>query len=319
MKSAIYKEYGSPDVIQIIDTEKPTPLPNQILVKVMSSAITRADTMIREGKPKFGRLFLGLLKPKNSSLGTGFSGIIETVGCNVKKFNKNDTVFGEVIFGNSANAEYVCLNQDSVLTFKPSNVSHQKAAPICDGFLTSYSFLKDVVQLKQGQHVLINGASGSLGTAAIQLAKVLGAKVTAVCSNSNARLVRSLGANIVIDYNKEDFTKNLNTYDVIYDTVGKSSFIESKKALTTIGIYASPVLNCSLLLSSVVSYKRAKFSATGMRKKEELKHLLEELRVLFKARKIATVIDKEYSLNEIIEAHYYVDSGRKKGNVVLVN
>ncbi|RKE95374.1 NAD(P)-dependent alcohol dehydrogenase [Ichthyenterobacterium magnum] len=316
MKAAIRKKYGSPDVIEIITKDKPIPTSNEILVKIKASAVTRADAMMREGVPKFGRLFLGLTKPKNPSLGTGFSGIIEALGDNIKTLKINDAVFGEVLFGNSANAEYVCVNEDSVIAIKPSNISHQEAAPICDGALTSYSFLKDIGKVTSGQHILINGASGSLGTAAIQLAKILGAKVTAVCSATNFDLVKSLGAGNVIDYKTEDFTKNHNTYDVIYDAVGKSSVSKSKKALTKNGIYMSPVLSFSLLLNTIMS-KRAKFSATGMRKPKELKPLLYELSEFIKLGKLKTVIDKEYALEHIIEAHRHVDTGRKKGNVVI--
>lgn len=319
MKKAIYRAYGNPEVIKVIEVDKPIPKSNEILVKIKASAVTRADTLMRKGSPKFGRLFIGLFKPKRESIGTGFSGIIESIGSQVEQFKINDEVFGEILFGTSANAEYVCIPEDSIISIKPTNVTHQEAAPICDGFLTSFSFLKAIGNLKPGQHILINGASGSLGSAAVQLAKLLGAKVTAVCSASNIDLVKSLGADNVLDYNKIDFTKANDFYDIIYDAVGKTSYNKCKKVLCFNGIYMSPVLSGSLLWYTIISPKKAKFSATGIRKKEDLKQLLFELAVYFKQGKLKTIIDRTYSLDKIVEAHRYVESGHKKGNISIIN
>ncbi|MFV9552377.1 NAD(P)-dependent alcohol dehydrogenase [Algibacter sp. PT7-4] len=319
MKAAIYNTYGKPNVIKVVDAKKPIPKANEVLVKIKASSVTHADVLMRKGTPKFGRLFLGLFKPKNKTLGTGFSGIVERVGNKVSKFNVNDEVFGEVLFANGTNAEFVCIQEDAVIAKKPNNITHQEAAPICDGFLTSYSFFKDVGKLKEGQHILINGASGSLGTAAVQLAKVLGAKVTGVCSASNTELVKSLGADFVINYKKKDFTKSGEYYDFIFDAVGKSSYKKCKSILTFNGVFMSPVLSCSVLWYAIVSSKKVKFSATGIRKQEDLKKLLDELVVLFKLKNVRTIIDKTYTIQQIINAHTYIETGRKRGNVVIIN
>lgn len=319
MKTAIYTKYGSPEVIKIIDVEKPSPKSNEVLVKIKASSATRADTMMRQGSPTFGRLFLGLFKPKNTSLGTGFSGVIESIGDEVSKFKIADAVLGEKLFSNGCNAEYICIAEDMIITHKPINISHQEAAPICDGFLTSYNFLKDIANIQQGQHVLVNGASGSLGSAAVQLAKVMGAKVTGVCSTKNMELVKSLGADFVIDYKKNHFSKNTNMYDVIYDSVGKTNYSISKKALKPKGVFMTPVLSLNVLWYSISNSKRVKFGATGLKKPEDLKPLFLELVTFFKQKKLKTVIDKSYDLSEIIEAHHYLETDRKVGNIVIIN
>lgn len=319
MKTAIYTKYGSPEVIQILETEKPLPKPNEVLVKIKASSVTRADTMMRAGTPKFGRLFLGLFKPKNTSLGTGFSGIVDLVGLEVNEFKVGDEIFGEKLFSNGTNAEYLCIPEDSIIALKPNNISHQEAAPICDGFLTSYNFLKDIGNLKQGQHILVNGASGSLGTAAVQLAKLMGATVTGVCSAKNMELVKSLGADFVINYKINDFIKNTNIYDIIYDSVGKTNYSKSKSTLKSSGIFVTPVLSLNVLWYSISNPKRVKFAATGLKKTEELKQLFLELVDFFKQKRLQTVIDKSYNLSEIIEAHHYLETGRKVGNIVIIN
>jgi len=319
MKTAIYTSYGSPEVIQIIETEKPLPKSNELLVQIKASSGTRADTMMRAGTPKFGRLFLGLFKPKNTALGTGFSGVIESVGSEVTQFKIGDEIFGEKLFSNGTNAEFLCIPEDSLIAFKPNNISHQEAAPICDGFLTSYNFLKDIANIQQGQHLLINGASGSLGTAAVQIAKLMGATVTGICSSKNIELVKSLGADFVIDYKNNDFTKNTNMYDVIYDSVGKTNYSKSKNALKSNGVFITPVLSLNVLWYSMSNPKRVKFAATGLKKPDELKRLFLELVDFFKQKRLKTVIDKSYNLSEIIEAHQYLETGRKVGNIVIIN
>ena len=319
MKSAIYKAYGSPEVIQIVETEKPSPKPNEVLVKIKASSATRADTMIRQGIPKFGRLFLGLFKPKNTALGTGFSGVVESVGSEVTQFKIGDAVFGEKLFSNGCNAEYMCIAEDMVIENKPTNISHQEAAPICDGFLTSYNFLKDIANIKEGQHILINGASGSLGSAAVQLAKVMGAKVTGVCSTKNVSFVKSIGADEVVDYKNEDFTNTQNKYDIIYDSVGTLSFKSCKNVLTHKGIFMTPVLSFGILWHSIIHSKKVKFAATGIKKTEELKRLFLELVDFFKQGKLHTNIDKSYNLSDIVAAHHYLETGRKVGNIAIIN
>lgn len=319
MKAAIFTRYGAPEVIQIVDTEKPSPKPNEVLVKIKASSATRADTMMRQGTPKFGRLFLGLFKPKKTALGTGFSGVVEAIGSQITKFKVGDEVFGEKLFSNGCNADYICIAEDMVIENKPTNISHQEAAPICDGFLTSYNFLKDIANIKEGQHILINGASGSLGSAAVQLAKVMGAKVTGVCSTKNVSFVELIGADEVIDYKNEDFTNTQNKYDIIYDSVGTLSFKSCKNVLTQKGIFMTPVLSFGILCHSIVNSKKVKFAATGLKKTKDLKQLFLDLVDFFKQGKLYTNIDKSYKLSDIAQAHHYLETGRKVGNIVIIN
>lgn len=319
MRKAIYKTYGSQEVIELINTDKPLPKPKEVLIKIKASSVTRADTMMRQGTPKFGRLFLGLLKPKNTSLGTGFSGVIEAIGKEVTKFKIDDEVFGEKLFSNGCNADYICIAEDMVIEHKPTTISHKEAAPICDGFLTSYNFLKDIANIKAGQHILVNGASGSLGCAAVQLAKVMRAKVTGVCSTKNVKFVKSIGADIVVDYKNEDFTNSQNKYDIIYDSVGTLKFKNCKNVLTENGIFMTPVLCFEILWNSIINAKKVKFSATGLKKTDELKRLFNELVILFKEGKLQTNIDRTYKLSEISKAHQYIETGRKVGNIAIIN
>lgn len=322
MKAVVSTAYGGPDVLRVKELKRPVPGEREVLVRVEAASVTRADTMMRTGIPYIGRLFIGIRKPKNPTPGTGFAGEIVTVGKDVKQFTVGDQVFGEVLFGSGTHAEYVCAPEDGVLAIIPDNMTYEEAAPVCDGALTSMNFLKDVANIQAGQRVLINGASGSLGTAAVQLAKYFGAEVTGVCSGPNIELVKSLGADKVIDYTKEDFTSNGQTYDIVYDTVGKSSFLRCKRALTEKGAYVSPVLGFPLLLqmlwTSLVGSKKAKFSATGIRPVSELRVLLNELVELIESGVIKSVIDRTYSLEEITHAHTYVDKGHKKGNVAII-
>lgn len=319
MKAAIYTKYGSPEVIQIIDVEIPSPKPDEILVQIKASSVTRADTMMRQGIPKFGRLFLGLFKPKNTALGTGFSGVVESVGSEVTQFKTGDAVFGEKLFSNGCNADYLCIAEDMIIEHKPTIISHQEAAPICDGFLTSYNFLKDIANIQQGQHILINGASGGLGSAAVQLAKVMGAKVTAICSTRNIDFVKSIGADEVIDYTKTYITNINEKYNVIYDSVGTLSYKDTKNLISSNGIFMTPVLSGQILCQTLLNPKKVKFAATGIKKTEELKRLFLELVDFFKQGKLYTNIDKSYKLPDIAEAHHYLETGRKVGNVVIVN
>ena len=322
MKAIVATGYGAPDVLKLQQVDKPQPKENEVLVKVYASSATTANGMMRTGKPYFGRLVTGLTRPKHPIPGTGFSGVVEAVGEKVERFRPGDEVFGETTLGFSTNAEYFTIPEKGVILPKPDNLRFTDAATFCDGHLTSLSFLKEIAQIKPGQRVLINGASGSLGTAAVQIAKYLGAEVTAVCSTHNVGLVKSLGADHVIDYTKKDFTKVNETYEVVYDTVGKSSFSKCKSILSESGVYLSPVLKFSLLLkmmwTSLFSKKKAKFSATGLRSDDDLRKQLTELVTLFRKGKLRTVIDRQYPLEKVAEAHTYIASGHKKGNVVIV-
>jgi NADPH:quinone reductase-like Zn-dependent oxidoreductase len=323
MKAVFCTQYGGPEVLKVKDIPAMLPNDNEVIIKNRASAITTADTMMRKGEPKFGRLFLGLRKPKNPRIGTGFAGVITKVGKNVTNFKVGDNVYGETIFGFGANAEYTSVDSKKcVMQHLPDNVTFSEAASVCDGALTSYNFLIDMAKLKANDHVLIIGASGSLGTAGIQIAKNVGAKVTAVCSGINRELVIRIGADEVIDYKQEDFTLNKNTYDVIYDSVGVSSFDDSKKSLKKKGLYLTPVLKgnmiCPIIRTSIAGSKKAKFQATGLKKEAELNEFLSHINVLLTEQKLKMVVDKTYTIDEIVEAHKYVDSGRKKGNVVMV-
>ena len=321
MKAIVCTKYGSPDVLELKEVEKPVPGDNEVLIRVVAACVTAADSMIRTGTPFYGRLFIGLLKPDKPIPGTGFAGVIEAVGKEVKLFKNGESVFGETGLGFSANAEYVCLPQDGVLATLPNNMTYQEAAPVCDGALTSLNFLKDVGKIQSGQRVLINGASGSLGSSAVQIAKYIGAHVTGVCSTANLDMVKSLGADKVIDYTKEDFTRANQAYDIIFDTVGKSSFSRCKGSLKENGVYLSPVLGLSLLLqmiwTSKLGRRKAKFSASGLRPASELRALLNELKETIEAGKIKSVINRCYALKQTAEAHRYVDTGHKRGNVVI--
>ena len=300
MKAIIATGYGNHEVLKLKEVDFPKPNQNEVLVKVYASSATKADTMMISGKPYFARMFIGLRKPKSPIPGTGFAGIVTSVGKGITKFSIGDEVFGETTLGFSTNAEFVAVPEDGVILHKPGNLSFAEASAFCDGHLTSINFLKEIGKIKPGQKVLINGASGSLGTAAVQLAKFFGAEVTGVCSTANVGLVKSLGADLVIDYKLEDFTKSEKRYDLIYDTIGKSSFAKAKRVLGNNGIYMTPVLKFSLLLqmirTSIVGNKKAKFGASGLKSNDELRKLLSELLEIFKAGKLKTIIDRQFRL-----------------------
>jgi NADPH:quinone reductase-like Zn-dependent oxidoreductase len=263
--------------------------------------------------------FNGFLKPRNPILGQELAGEVEAVGRNVTRFRPGDQVFGIGAFG--AYAEYKCMPETGALAIKPANISYEEAASVPNGALTALPFLRDKGKIQSGQTVLIYGASGSVGAAAVQLARYFGAEVTEVCSTVNLEWVKSLGANLVIDYTQEDFTENGKTYDVIFDTVGKRSFSECKGSLTDEGIYLAtvptPVIMLQALWTARSGSKKVKFVATGLRPaREKIKDLV-FLTELIEAGKIKPVIDRRYPLEQIAEAHRYVEKGHKKGNVVI--
>lgn len=324
MKASLCHRYGSSDVLSVESVDKPKPKKNELLIRICASAVTAADGMMREGKPLIGRLFLGLKSPKYPITGTGFSGVIEGIGEGVNDFKIGQSVFGESVFGAGSNAEYMCVPESALVMLKPDFISHQEAAPLCDGALTSMNFLQALANIQPNQRILINGAAGSLGCAAIQLSRYFGAHVTAVCSTKNTEFVTSLGAQNVIDYTKQNFTKladNQESYDIIYDCVGNRTYSECQSVLTTNGIYMSPVLSLGLLLkmlsTSVKGKKKALFSATGTLPMNELKTLLLHVVKIINEKKLTTIIDKEYALSEISDAHQYVATGHKKGNIVV--
>lgn len=321
MKAVVYTEYGAPDVLRLSDVPTPTPAAGEVLIRVEAAAVTAADCAARSGDQFIARLAFGLRKPKQPILGTEFAGEVAAVAPDVARFRVGDAVFAASGTNFGAHAEYVCLPENGALAHRPAGTTAAEAAAICEGGLTALPFLRDEGKLQPGHHVLINGASGSVGTAAVQLAKHLGAEVTGVCSTANLELVRSLGADTVIDYTAADFTRSGETYDIIFDTVGKSSFSRCRSALRPGGIYLSTVPTLSvvfhMLWTSRFGGKRAAIAFTGLRRASERAKDLLFLNGLVESGGIRPVIDRCYPLEQAAEAHRYVDTGHKKGNVVL--
>jgi len=307
MKAVICTKYGPPEVLQIEEVSKPVPKDNEMLVRIKATTAHIGDTKIRRFEPGLGalrdfffkplmRFMIGFRRPRKRILGMEFSGDVESVGKNVTKFQPGDPVFASTEFRFGAYAEYCCIPENAAIALKPSNMSYEEAAPVSNAGLTALINLRKA-NIQNGQKVLIYGASGSVGTYALQIAKHFGAEVTGVCSTSNIEMVRSLGADMVIDYTKEDFTERAEKYDVIFDAVGKIRFSKRKRALNKTGVYLS-----ALALSGNVILKA-----------EDLEYLKE----LCEKGKLKTVIDKIYSIDQIVEAHRYVDKGHKRGNVVI--
>jgi NADPH:quinone reductase-like Zn-dependent oxidoreductase len=320
MKAIACTHYGPPEVLQLQEVEKPVPRDNEVLVQVYATAVTSGDARVRSFSVPLSfwllaRLELGLSKPKRAILGSVFAGEVEAVGKAVKRFQPGDQVFGSTGNDFGAYAEYVCLPETGALAIKPANMTFEEAAALPWGGMTALYFLRKG-KLHRGQHVLIYGASGSVGTAAVQLARYFGAAVTGVCSAAHVELVKSLGAETVIDYTQEDFSTSGVTYDVIFDAVGKSSFAGCMRSLKQAGIYlqavAAPALSVRMRWTALTSGKTL-LGGTAVPKAEDMRYLKE----LAEAGKIQLVIDRCYPLEQMAEAHRYVDTGHKKGNVVI--
>lgn len=315
MKAIVYEKYGAPAVLQLKEVEKPTSKNNEILVRIKATAVNSGDVRLRKADPFAVRFIFGLIKPKINILGSVFSGEVESVGEDAKKFKVGDKVFGHTDMSFGSYAEYICLPEDGSLALKPANITHAEAAAIPFGGVTALHFIKKA-NIKPGQKVLIVGASGANGSAAVQLAKSFGADVTGVCSTANLALVKSIGADKVIDYTQEDFTKNGETYDVIFDTVKAISVSRSLKSLGKNGIMILSAAGMSEMLQGLwISKTSNKKVLTGV-----ISHTAADiifLKELIEAGKFKPVIDKTYPLEQIAEAHAYVEKGHKKGNVSI--
>jgi NADPH:quinone reductase-like Zn-dependent oxidoreductase len=323
MKAAVYRRYGPPEVVQIKDVEKPVPQDNQVLVRIHATTVSAADWRMRRAVPFIVRFMTGFWRPKKIQiLGMEFAGRVESVGKAVTRFAEGVQVFGSTGFKFGAHAEYVCLREDALLAIKPINMTFQEAAAVLFGGVSALHFLRKA-NIEAGQKVLIYGASGSVGVFAIQLAKHFGANVTGVCSTANLELVKSLAADEVVDYTREDFSRAGRVYDMVFDTVGKSGFSRSLKCLKRGGVYvrvggAGRLMSIlgGIVQESWASITRAAKVIGGVGRGSTGDLLF--LKGLIEAGKLRTVIDRCYSLGEIAEAHRHVEAGHKKGHVVIV-
>jgi NADPH:quinone reductase-like Zn-dependent oxidoreductase len=317
MKAAVHTRYGLPDVVRISEVEKPTAKDNEVLVKVHATTVNRTDCGFRAAKPFFVRFFTGLIRPRVTVLGTEFAGAVEALGSGVRSFEVGDRVFGFNGSRFGAHAEYMAIPQDGFLATMPANVTYEEAAASTEGSHYALSFIRKA-KIGSGQDVLVNGATGAIGSAAVQLLKRLGAEVTAVCDTENVELVRGLGADRVIDYTSEDFTKDEQSYDVVLDAVGKSSFGRCKRLLKPRGIYLSsdlgalsqnPVL---ALVTPLFGGKRVMFPIP-----RDDQEMARYFKGLIESGEFKPVIDRRYRLDQIVEAYRYVETGQKIGNVVI--
>jgi len=321
MKAIVYTKYGPPDVLQLKEIAKPIPKDNEVLIKIHATTVNRTDCATIRGKPFFMRIVTGLFKPKKQIPGTEFAGEIEAVGKSASSLKVGDKVFGFDDLGSGPQAQYMTISEDNGLTTIPRNTTFEQAAASTEGAHYAYNFIKKV-NLKSGQKVLVNGATGAIGSAAVQLLKYLGLKVTAVCNTKNIELVKSLGADKIIDYTKEDFTKDEEKYNFIFDTVGKSSFFKCKPLLQSGGIYISSDLGymaqnvflplITPIIKPMIGNKKTIFPVPT-----DIKGSILLIKKLIEEGNFKAVIDRKYPLKQIVEAYKYVEAGHKTGNVVI--
>ena len=314
MRAVVYNRYGPPEVLRLEDVERPVPTEDEVLVRIHATTVTRSDCGFRSAELFITRFFIGLRRPKQKILGLELAGEVEAIGAAVSEFEIGDNVFG-VCAG--AHAEFVCVRQSGALAHLPKGMTFEEAAAVCDGAILALACLRKADRL-QGRNILIYGASGSIGTAAVQLAKHFGAHVTAVCNTKNVEVVRSLGADRVIDYTQEDFTKNGETYDVIFDAVGKHSFRRCRRSLKPRATYIETDLGFMwhvpllALLTRWIGNKKVTLGIARYTKKDVL-----FLKELIEAQRYRAVIDRSYPLEQVVEATRYVETEQKTGNVVL--
>ena len=317
MKAAVRTRYGPPGVVRVAEVEKPAPGDDEVLVKIHATTVNRTDCGIRAAKPFFYRLFIGLLRPRRTVLGTEFAGEVEAVGSGVTSFEVGDRVFG--FSGNrfGAHAEYMVIPEDGLLATMPAGLTYEEAAPSTEGAHYALTGIRGV-NVRSGQDVLVYGATGAIGSAAVQLLKALGAKVTAVCATEHVELVKGLGADRVIDATAEDFTKDQQAYDVVHDAVGKSSFRRCRRLLKPGGIYLSTDLG-PLSQNPILALVTPRFG--GRKVMFPLPKRDPQMATYFKglieSGQFKPLIDRRYPLDQIVEAYRYVETGQKVGNVVI--
>jgi NADPH:quinone reductase-like Zn-dependent oxidoreductase len=316
MKAAVYDRYGPPEVVRIADLATPVPKDDEVLVRIRATTVAAADWRLRKADPFVVRFFNGFWGPRRRILGTEFAGTIESVGKNVTRFRPGDDVFGSTGLAFGAHAEYICLPENGALDAKPRNMTHEEAAAVMFGAVSALSFLRRA-QIRSGQRVLVYGASGSVGVFAVQLAKHFGAHVTGVCSTANVALVKSLGADVVVDYTREDFSIAGRVFDIVIDTVGKAGFARSRNSIKRGGVYAligPPSLSTLGWIFPAVT--RSVRIVTGVASLGEGD--IAFFKALIEQGEMRTVIDKHYPMEQIVEAHRHAESGHKKGHVVIV-
>lgn len=320
MKAVVQDEYGSLDLLRLEEVARPTPADGELLIRVHATAVTLSETITRKGRPLMARFFTGLLRPRQPILGSEFSGEVEVVGRDVTRFEVGDEVLGTTGSASGCFAEFVCVPEDGLLAIKPPSTTFAEAASVCGG-LAAWNFLRSKADVQAGQEVLVNGASGTIGTAAIQLAKNFGAHVTAVCGPGEAELVEALGADVVIDDTREDFTKNREAYDVIFDAESSSSYRRCRAALAEGGMYLrtfpGPAILLEMLLTSRFGRTRAIVSATGLMPISKRRAFLDEITKLVETGKMRTVIDRCFPLERLADAYRRAERGAQRGTVIV--